>query len=125
MEVNVSGGIGLIKKPAEANFIDAILFMGGWWVSKDNIARTLSDRSFWNERAARMGSAEGMRRLGQNLLKGIGGASDFPMACYWLERASERGTRKPGIMPAKRGLTGVLTVKHLRIFGGSFRLLWV
>lgn len=71
-----------------------------------------------------MGSAEGMMRLGQNLLHGIGGASDFPMACYWLERASRKGTLKPCIMPVKRGLTVVLTVKQLRIFGCSFRLLW-
>ncbi|HFF4305396.1 TPA: hypothetical protein ACGCWT_002942, partial [Vibrio cholerae O1] len=83
--------IGLIQEAAEANFIDAILFMGGWCVSKDNIAPTPSDSTFWYEKAARMGSAEGMMRLGQNLLHGIGGASDFPMACYWLERASEKG----------------------------------
>lgn len=91
VEVNVSRGIGLIQEAAEANFIDAILFMGGWCVSKDNIAPTPSDSTFWYEKAARMGSAEGMMRLGQNLLHGIGGASDFPMACYWLERASEKG----------------------------------
>ncbi|EGR2488898.1 TPA: tetratricopeptide repeat protein [Vibrio cholerae] len=91
VEVNVSRGIGLIQEAAEANLIDAILFMGGWCVSKDNIAPTPSDSTFWYEKAARMGSAEGMMRLGQNLLHGIGGASDFPMACYWLERASEKG----------------------------------
>ncbi len=124
VEVNVSRGIGLIQEAAEANFIDAILFMAGWCVSKDNIAPTPSDSTFWNEKATCMGCAEGMMRLEQNLLDGIGGASDFPMACDWLERASPKGTLKPCIMPAKRGLTVVLTVKQLRIFRCSFRLLW-
>ncbi len=64
VEVNVSRGIGLIQEAAEANFIDAILFMGGWCVSKDNIAPTPQIRR-WYEKAARMGSAEGMMRLGQ------------------------------------------------------------
>ncbi|MFG0605315.1 sel1 repeat family protein [Vibrio mimicus] len=91
IEVNVAKGIGFIQEAAEANFIDAILFMGSWCVSKDNIAPTPADSTFWYSKAANMGSAEGMMRLGQNLLHGVGGASDFPKACYWLERASEKG----------------------------------
>nr|WP_277206365.1 hypothetical protein [Vibrio sp. VCS] len=91
IEVNVAKGIELIQAAAEANLIEAILFMGGWCVSADNIAPTPADSTFWYSKAAEMGSAEGMMKFGLNLLHGVGGASDFPSACYWLERASEKG----------------------------------
>lgn len=91
VEVNVLKGIDLIKDAAEANFVDAILFMGDWCVSKDNIAPIPADSTFWYSKAAHMGSAVGMMKLGQNLLHGVGVDSDFDMACYWLERAAEKG----------------------------------
>lgn len=48
----------------EVNFIDVILFMGGWCVLKDNIVLMFLDLMFWYEKVVCMGSVEGMMRLG-------------------------------------------------------------
>ncbi|MBY8287063.1 tetratricopeptide repeat protein [Vibrio fluvialis] len=91
VEVDVSKGIAMIQDAAEDQYIDAILFMGDWCVSKDNIAPAPGDSTYWYSKAAKLNSLEGMMKLGINYIKGIGIAADFQKGVYWLERASEKG----------------------------------
>lgn len=90
-EVNVSRGLSLIQEAAEEQYIDAIIFMGEWCVSKDNIAPAPSDSTFWFSKAAKLNSFEGMMKLGMNYLQGVGVPVDHGKGCYWLECAAEQG----------------------------------
>ncbi|WP_172563116.1 tetratricopeptide repeat protein [Vibrio furnissii] len=91
IEVDVSKGIAMIQDAAEDKYIDAMMFMGDWCVSKDNIAPAPGDSTYWYSKAAKLNSLEGMMKLGINYIKGVGVAADFLKGVYWLERASEKG----------------------------------
>ncbi len=91
IEVNVVKGLGMIQEAAERKHIDAIIFMGDWCVSKDNISPSPGDSTYWYSKAAKRNSLEGMMKLGINYLKGVGVPADHNKGCYWLERASEKG----------------------------------
>ncbi|CAH8236189.1 sel1 repeat family protein [Vibrio aestuarianus] len=91
VEANVAKGVSLIEEAAEDDLIEAIIFMGDWCVSHDNIAPAPSDSTFWFSKAAKLNSPLGQMKLGLNYLKGVGVVMDHNKACYWLERASEKG----------------------------------
>lgn len=91
-DVNVAKGLALIHEAADHNLMDAIIYMGDWSVSKDNISQSPSDSTYWYNKAAKMDSKVGMMKLGLNYLKGVGVSIDHRKACYWLERASEQGS---------------------------------
>lgn len=90
-DVNVVKGLSLIHEAADHNMMEAIIFMGDWSVSKDNISQSPTDSTYWYYKAAKMDDKVGMMKLGLNYLKGVGVSIDHRKACYWLERASERG----------------------------------
>lgn len=46
-EVNVAKGVELIQEAAESQHIDAMLFMGDWCVSKDNLSPSPQDSFYW------------------------------------------------------------------------------
>ncbi|AQM21294.1 MULTISPECIES: tetratricopeptide repeat protein [Vibrio] len=91
VEANTAKGVSLVQEAAEANLLDAVIFMGDWCVSHDNIAPSPADSTFWYSKAAKLNSPIGQMKLGLNYLKGVGVAMDHSKACYWLERASEKG----------------------------------
>ncbi|XAW87726.1 tetratricopeptide repeat protein [Vibrio sp. CDRSL-10 TSBA] len=91
VETDVTKGIAIIQEAAEQQYIDAMLFMGEWCVSHDNIAPAPGDSTYWYSKAASLHSLEGMMKLGMNYIKGIGVNSDFAKGIYWLERACEKG----------------------------------
>lgn len=93
-EVNVQRGLTFMQEAAEKNVIDAILFMADWCVAKDNPSPSPSDSNYWLYQAVTMGNTAAMMKLGLHYLNGIGVSSDHRKACYWLERASERGSRE-------------------------------
>ncbi|WP_072670806.1 tetratricopeptide repeat protein [Vibrio injensis] len=90
-EVNVAKGVELIQEAAESQHIDAMLFMGDWCVSKDNLSPSPQDSFYWYSRAAEINSLEAMIKLGLNYLDGVGVVRDHAKGCYWLERAAEKG----------------------------------
>lgn len=91
IEVNVVKGLGMVQEAAERKHIEAIIFMGDWCISKDNITPSPGDSTYWYSKAAKRNSLEGMMKLGLNYLKGVGVPANHEKACYWLERASEKG----------------------------------
>ncbi|WP_165313245.1 tetratricopeptide repeat protein [Vibrio ziniensis] len=90
-EVNVVKGLGLIQEAAERKYIEAIIFMGDWCISKDNLSPSPGDSTYWYSKAAKRNSLDGMMKLGINYLRGVGVPVNYEKGCYWLERASEKG----------------------------------
>lgn len=91
VEMDVTKGIATIQEAAEQHYIDAMLFMGEWCTSDDNIAPAPADSTYWFSKAASLNSLEGMMKLGLNYIKGTGVNADFYKGIYWLERACEKG----------------------------------
>lgn len=90
-EVNVVKGLAMIQDAAERKHIEAIIYMGDWCISKDNVSPSPGDSTYWYSKAAKRNSLEGMMKLGINYLRGIGIPANHDKGCYWLERASEKG----------------------------------
>ncbi|MDR9828242.1 tetratricopeptide repeat protein [Vibrio sp. FNV 38] len=85
-------GLEYITAAAELDYIDAILFLGQWYQSKDNPSIEPDKSLYWYQIAAKLGDKRGMLSLGKNYLTGIGTEVDFLQGCYWLERAAELGS---------------------------------
>lgn len=90
-EVNVVKGLAMIQDAAERKHIEAIIYMGDWCISKDNVSPSPGDSTYWYSKAAKRNSLEGMMKLGINYLRGVGVTANHDRGCYWLERASEKG----------------------------------
>lgn len=91
VEMDVTKGVATIQEAAERQYLDAMLFMGDWCTSADNIAPAPADSTYWYSQAASLDSLEGMMKLGMNYIKGTGVNTDFLKGVYWLERACEKG----------------------------------
>lgn len=91
VERNIPRGVGKVQEVAEEGNLDAILFMGDWSISPDNPVPSPKQSTQWFEKAADKQSEEGMTKLGLNYLNGVGVEQDVQRACYWLERAAEKG----------------------------------
>lgn len=90
-EIDVTRGIQFLQEAAEADYLPAILFMGEWSLSKNNLTPSPVQSTYWYLQAARLGSEKGMMHLGLNYLAGVGTQRNFQRGVYWLECASERG----------------------------------
>lgn len=90
-EKNIPKGLQLIQEAAEEKCIPAILYMGDWQKSPDNLARNEADALYWYMRAAEEESPEGKVQVGLCYLYGTGVEQNHQKACYWLERAAESG----------------------------------
>ncbi|MBF9003471.1 tetratricopeptide repeat protein [Vibrio nitrifigilis] len=90
-EINVTKGLQLIHAAAENRLIEAMIFLGDWATSKDNISQSPSDSTYWYYKAAKLDDKVGMMKLGLNYLHGIGVSIEHRKACYWLERSAEQG----------------------------------
>jgi TPR repeat protein len=91
VERNIPRGVAKITEVAEEGNLEAILFMGDWSISPDNPVPSPTQSTEWFEQAANKQSEEGMTKLGLNYLNGVGVEQDTQRACYWLERAAEKG----------------------------------
>ncbi|WP_353498817.1 tetratricopeptide repeat protein [Vibrio sp. CB1-14] len=91
VERNIPRGVAKIQEVAEEGNLEAILFMGDWSISPENPVPSPKQSTQWFEKAADKQSEEGMTKLGLNFLNGVGVEQDGQRACYWLERAAEKG----------------------------------
>jgi len=90
-DINVVKGLSMIQDAAESSYIDAILFMGNWCISHDNMSPSPGDSTYWYSKAAKLNSLKGMMNLGLNYIRGVGVPANHEKGCYWLERAAEKG----------------------------------
>ncbi|WP_394149430.1 tetratricopeptide repeat protein [Vibrio maritimus] len=91
VERNIPQGVAKVQEVAEEGNLEGILFMGDWNISPDNPTPSPKQSTEWFEIAADKQSEEGMTKLGLNYLNGVGVEQDIQRACYWLERAAEKG----------------------------------
>ncbi|NVD08810.1 sel1 repeat family protein [Vibrio sp. JPW-9-11-11] len=90
-EVNVTKAIEIMESAAEQSYVDAIIFLGDWWISPNNSNKNPTKSSEYYHHAATLKSNEGRMKLGLNYIKGVGVPFDFERGCYWIERAAEKG----------------------------------
>ncbi|MGF1754102.1 sel1 repeat family protein [Vibrio makurazakiensis] len=87
---NIPKGYGLIEESANAENLEAMIYMGEWSLSSDNSERSPEASTRWFKRAAKKDSVEGKIKLGLNYINGIGTAKNHKQGCYWLESAAEQ-----------------------------------
>ncbi|CAH0530345.1 tetratricopeptide repeat protein [Vibrio hippocampi] len=90
-EQDVEKGLRTIEEAAKEGLMEAILFMGDWFVSTDNMNPSPIASTQWFKRAAVRDNEEGMIKLGLNYINGIGVEPNHERGCYWLERVAEHG----------------------------------
>jgi TPR repeat protein len=91
VERNIPRGVAKVQEVAEEGNLEAILFMGDWSISPENPMPSPKQSTQWFVKAANKQSEEGIIKLGLNILNGVGVEQDTQRACYWLERAAEKG----------------------------------
>ncbi|BBM67364.1 hypothetical protein VA249_40100 [Vibrio alfacsensis] len=90
-EQNLTKGIQLIESAANEGCIAAMLYMGEWQLSPDNMSGHSADALYWFMKAAEQDSADGKIQVGLCHLNGVGTEMSMVKGCYWLERAAESG----------------------------------
>lgn len=90
-ERNIVKAMNVIQSAAEENNIDAILFLGDWCASPENTDRQPEDSLYWFRKATGLNNNVGRMKVGLCYLHGIGIEPNHSKACYWLERAGEKG----------------------------------
>ncbi|WP_260260509.1 tetratricopeptide repeat protein [Vibrio intestinalis] len=91
VEPNLEKGIFVMEQAAKQRHLEAILFLGDWFIAHNNPDPSPSTSTEWFRRATAMRSNEGRMKLGLNYIHGLGVAADHAQGCYWLERAAEKG----------------------------------
>ncbi|MGR5238931.1 hypothetical protein [Vibrio alfacsensis] len=91
VEKNLHKGHQLIEEAANDGCIAAMLHMGEWQLSPENMAGHGADALYWFMKAAEKDSADGKIQVGLCHLNGIGVEMNMVKGCYWLERAAESG----------------------------------
>lgn len=83
--------IQVLESVAAQGHIDAMNFLGDWFISDNNPKPNPSSSIEYYRRAARLRSNEGRMKLGLSYLQGRGVKADHAKGCYWIERAAEKG----------------------------------
>ncbi|MGR5453241.1 tetratricopeptide repeat protein [Vibrio alfacsensis] len=91
VEKNLAKGHQLIEAAANNGCIAAMLHMGEWQLSPENVLGRSADALYWFMKAADKDSADGKIQVGLCHLNGIGTEMSMVKGCYWLERAAESG----------------------------------
>ncbi|MGR5134115.1 tetratricopeptide repeat protein [Vibrio alfacsensis] len=91
VEKNLTKGHQLIEAAANDGCIAAMLHMGEWQLSPENVSGRSADALYWFMKAADKDSADGKIQVGLCHLNGIGTEMSMVKGCYWLERAAESG----------------------------------
>ncbi|TKF21596.1 sel1 repeat family protein [Vibrio genomosp. F6] len=89
---NIPKGVSVIEEVADEGNVEAMLFMGDWSMSKENMNKSPVASSEWYQFAANKGNSNGRIKLGLNYLHGIGVEKSHTKGCYWLELAAEKGS---------------------------------
>lgn len=90
-DINVAKALDIMESAAEQNYVDALIFLGDWWISPNNPQKNPTKSSEYYRDAAELKSNQGRMKLGLNYIKGWGVPQDFERGCYWIERAAEKG----------------------------------
>ncbi|AXY03514.1 sel1 repeat family protein [Vibrio alfacsensis] len=90
-EQNLTKGVQLIEAAANEGCIAAMLYMGEWQLSPENLSGHSADALYWFMKAAEQDSADGKIQVGLCHLNGVGTEMSMVKGCYWLERAAESG----------------------------------
>ncbi|WP_322805071.1 tetratricopeptide repeat protein [Vibrio alfacsensis] len=90
-EQNLTKGVQLIESAANEGCIAAMLYMGEWQLSPENLSGHSADALYWFMKAAEQDSADGKIQVGLCHLNGVGTEMSMVKGCYWLERAAESG----------------------------------
>lgn len=83
--------IQVMESAAAQGHIDAMIFLGDWFISENNANPEPGVSIEYYRRAAALRSNEGRMKLGLSYIKGRGVKADHAIGCYWLERAAEKG----------------------------------
>ncbi|MEX0336692.1 tetratricopeptide repeat protein [Vibrio tubiashii] len=90
-EVNLPKGLSVMESAAAQDHINALVFLGDWYIAANNPDKSPSKSTDYYRKAAELRSNEGRMKLGLNYIQGRGVASNFERGIYWLERAAEKG----------------------------------
>lgn len=90
-EINLPKALSIMESAAEQNHLDALIFLGDWYIAGNNPEKNPQKSTECYHRAAELRSNEGRMKLGINYIQGRGVASNFERGVYWLERAAEKG----------------------------------
>lgn len=91
VEKDIVKALETIESAAKQNFVDAINFLGDWYIAPNNPQTNPTKSTDYFRRAAALKSNEGRMKLGLNYIYGRGVAVSHEKGCYWLERAAEKG----------------------------------
>ncbi|KLN66715.1 tetratricopeptide repeat protein [Vibrio sp. VPAP30] len=90
-EINLPKALSVMESAAEQNYLDALIFLGDWFIAANNPEKNPVKSTDYYRRAAELRSNEGRMKLGINYIQGRGVVSNFERGIYWLERAAEKG----------------------------------
>ncbi|KJY84495.1 hypothetical protein TW81_02910 [Vibrio galatheae] len=90
-EVDVPKALSVMESAADQNYVDALIFLGDWASSPNNLQASPATSTDYYRRAAELRSNEGRMKLGLNYIHGRGVEANFDLGVYWLERAAEKG----------------------------------
>ncbi len=88
---NPEKAVDLMEKAAAKNHLEALIFLGDWYISEHNEQPKPTKSTEYYRQAAKLKSNVGRMKLGESYLLGRGCKHDFKQGCYWLERAAEKG----------------------------------
>ena len=100
-EIDVETGLDNILQAADKELVDAMLFLGDWFLSEYSQPHKPVEAFLWRFRAARLCNINGFMKTAFCYQAGIGVSKDSHRALYWLERAAERGEGEAQMLVAK------------------------
>ncbi|MBC7005685.1 sel1 repeat family protein [Photobacterium sp. BZF1] len=108
-EIDVEAGLKNILQAADKELLDAMLFLGDWYLSEFSQPHEPLDAFLWRFRAARQGDINGFMKTAFCYQAGIGVSKDSSRALYWLERAAERDEGEAQMLVAKMHNRGTMS----------------
>ena len=100
-DIDVEAGLENVLLAAEKELLDAMLFLGDWYLSEFSQPHQPLEAFLWRFRAAKQGDINGFMKTAFCYQAGIGVSKDSSRALYWLERAAERGEGEAQLLVAK------------------------
>ncbi len=90
-EVDIPKALSIMESVADQNYVDALIFLGDWYIAPNNPSKNARQSTDYYRRAAELKSNVGRMKLGLSYVQGRGVAANFERGIYWLERAAEKG----------------------------------
>jgi len=91
IKVDTDAAMKILGTLEDKEYPPAINSLGCCYDYGDTVNQDYSIAYDYFKRAAQMGNANGMKNYGSYLLRGISCSSDVQRACYWLNKAANRG----------------------------------